>query len=268
MSKVIDQASFHRLLEQAPDIRTKALTLSTAIPHAGDWLHAVPSPALGLHLHDQEFRHCLQYWLGVPMLEEGSRCAVCQAASDRFGDHHVSCGGSGDRIHRHDSLRNALFTAAQSAALAPRKEAPSLIPGTSSRPADLYLPCWRHGKPAALDVTIISPLQKLTIQKASVTQGHALSVADGRKRALHQGVCQATGIDFVPLVVETLGGWSQEAVETIKAIGRLQGQRLGLPTTETTMHLFQRLAIQLWRGNACMWAMRAPVMAPSIDGAL
>ena len=105
----------------------------------------------------------------------------------------------------------------------------------------------------ALDVTIISPLQKLTIQKASVTQGHALSVADGRKRALHHGVCQANGIDFIPIVVETLGGWSQEAVETIKLIGRLQGQRLGLPTSESTAHLFQWLAIQLWRGNACMW---------------
>ena len=72
----------------------------------------------------------------------------------------------------------------------------------------------------------------------------------------------------IPLVVETLKGWSQEAVETIKLIGRLQWQRLGLPTSETTAHLFQRLAIQLWRGNACMWAMHAPVMAPSIDGAL
>ena len=33
---------------------------ATAIPHAGDWLHVVPSSALGLHLHDQEFHHCLQ----------------------------------------------------------------------------------------------------------------------------------------------------------------------------------------------------------------
>ena len=64
LSKVIDQACFNRLLDQAPDTRAKALTLSTAIPHAGDWLHVVPSSALGLHFHDQEFCHCLQYWLG------------------------------------------------------------------------------------------------------------------------------------------------------------------------------------------------------------
>ena len=65
LSKVIDQASFNRILDEAPDTRTKALTLSSAIPHAGHWLHVVPSSALGLHLHDQEFCHCLQYWLAT-----------------------------------------------------------------------------------------------------------------------------------------------------------------------------------------------------------
>ena len=72
----------------------------------------------------------------------------------------------------------------------------------------------------------------------------------------------------MPLVVESLGGWSLEAVENIKSIAHLQGQRLGLHISETTAHLFQRLAIQLWKRNACMWTMRDPVMAPSIDGVL
>ena len=126
---------------------------------------------------------------GVQMLEEGSRCAACQSAADYFEDHHVSCGGNGDRIHRHDSLRDSLLAPAQSAALAARKEVPSLIPGASSRPADLYLPCWKNGKPAVLDVTVIFPLQKLTIQEASTTQGQALSVADKRKPASHQNGC-------------------------------------------------------------------------------
>ena len=72
--------------------------------------------------------------------------------SDIYGDHQIGCGGNGDRIHRHDSIRDALFSAAQTAALAPRKEAPALIPGSSSRPADVYLPVWSRGKP---DVTVI-----------------------------------------------------------------------------------------------------------------
>ena len=88
------------------------------------------------------------------MLEKGIRCPVCQSPADLYGDHQVGCGGNGNRIHRHNSHRDALYSAAQSAALAPRKEVPALIPGTSSRPVDVFLPIWNRGQPAALDVTV------------------------------------------------------------------------------------------------------------------
>ena len=57
------------------------------------------------------------------MSDGESRCPLCagEIVADPFGDHQVGCGGNGDRIHRHDSLRGSLFSAAQSAALAPRK---------------------------------------------------------------------------------------------------------------------------------------------------
>ena len=174
LSHAIDEASYSALLAQAPDARSRALALSSSIRHAGDWFNVIPSSALGLHLQDREFRLCLQYWLGLRMSEEGARCRICHAVAEPFGDHQVGCGGNGDRIHRHDSIRDAVFSAAQSAALAPRREVPSLIPDTRSRPADIFLPNWKRGRPAALDVTVISTLQQLTIHGAASMQGHAL----------------------------------------------------------------------------------------------
>ena len=131
LSRLIDEACFNTLVESAPDVRSRALALSSSLPHAGDWLNVIPSPALGLCLLDQEFRLCLNYWLGLRMTDDVSSCSACgkSAAADPLGDHQVGCGGNGDRIHRHDSIRDALFSAAQSAALAPRKEVPTLIPG-------------------------------------------------------------------------------------------------------------------------------------------
>ena len=183
----------------------------------------VPSSALGLHLHDREFRLCVDYWLGLKMSDGESKCPLCagERVADPFGDHQVGCGGNGDRIHRHDSLRDSLFSAAQSAALAPRKEAPSLIPGSSSRPADIYLPNWCRGRPAALDVTVISTLQSLTLA---------------------------------------------EAVHNISRIGRHLGLRTGAQPSVSTRHLFQRLAISLWRGNATMWSQRLPTLPAWVDG--
>ena len=179
------------------------------------------------------------------MCQEGSTCPVCQVVTDGFGDHHVGCRGNGDLIHRHNSLRDTIFSAAQSAALAPRKEVPSLVSSSSSRPADIFFPCWKRGKPTAFDVTVISPLQQLTIQGASVTPGYAITVGEDRKFRIHLENCLAAGVSFVPLVVESLGGWSDEAIDTLRLIGKQQAQRMGLPSSHSINHLFQRLSIVL-----------------------
>ena len=140
----------------------------------------------------------------------------------------------------------------QSAALAPRKEFPSLIPGSSGRPADVYLLNWKRGQPAVLDVTVISSLQQQTLSGVAISPGHALWVGETRKMNAHVESCLAVGVFFVPLVVEALGGWSDEATRTITSIGRLLGRHLGIPPHESTHHLFQHLAISLWQGNAAL----------------
>ena len=215
LSRAIDQASFDALMASAPDTRSRALALSSAIHHAGDWLDVIPSPSLGLHLQDREFRFCLQYWLGLQMFEDNGICPVCKSDADRFGNHKVGCGGNPDRIHRHNSVRDAVYSAAQSTVLAPRREVPSLIPGSQSRPADVYLPNWHRGCPATLDITVISPLQQATIQGAATTQDHALLVGEARKFSAHGSQCQSDGITFIPCAIETVGGMSSLAALTL-----------------------------------------------------
>ena len=200
------------------------------------------------------------------MFQDGAQCPVCHTVADPYGDHQVGCGGNADRIARHNALRDAIFSAAQSAALAPRREVSFLIPCSLSRPADVYLPSWKGGRPAALDVTVILTMQQATIQGAAISQGHALLVGEVRKLAAHVDACPAVGVSFIPIVVETLGGMSASSVSTLACIGRLLGQRLGIPPADSTRHLFQRCAISLWRGNAALWIRRIPTLAPSVDG--
>ena len=66
------------------DVPLRQRHLSHSIDEA-----SYPSHALGLHLHDWEFRLCLQYWLGLQMVEEGARCPICQVVADPLGDHQV-----------------------------------------------------------------------------------------------------------------------------------------------------------------------------------
>ena len=128
LSLAIDEAAHQRLLSSAPSSRDSALAHSSALPHAGDWLNGVPSAVLGLHLHDQEFRCCLRYWLGVPHHSTRYSCPECRSTADSYRDHQVGCGGNRDRIARHNAIRDVLFHAAWSVALAPTKEAASVDP--------------------------------------------------------------------------------------------------------------------------------------------
>ncbi len=99
----------------------------------------IPSPLLGLHLQDREFRLCLCYWLGVPLHNDQFNCLECHGVADSLGDHQVGCGGNSDRISRHNTIRDVVFNAAQSAALGPLRETPGLVPDSASRPADVLL---------------------------------------------------------------------------------------------------------------------------------
>ena len=163
------------------------------------------------HAHakkNREFRCSLRYWLGVPLHNCPYPCPECRGTADIFGDHQVGCGGNGDRISRHNNIRDVVFTAAQSAAFAPSKETPGLVIGSLSRPADVFLPSWSCGRPAALDIHVISPLQQQTLSEASVTPGHALQVGVQRKLTSNLPACREAGVECIPIVAETLGGAS------------------------------------------------------------
>ena len=62
------------------------------------------------------------------------------------------------------------------------KEGHALIPGTERRPADILIPGWCGGRNAALDVTVIHPLQDGRVRTgAATTPGFALTYAYNRK---------------------------------------------------------------------------------------
>ena len=60
---------------------------------------------------------------------------------------------------------------------------------------------------------------------------------------------------------------SVDAINHIARIGRLVGQRLGTPAV-AVKHLFQRLSILIWKGNAALWARRLPLHSAWVDGSI
>ena len=135
--------------------------------------------------------------------------------------------------------------------------------------ADVLLPHWVAGKDAAMDVTIVTPLQTATMPGAANTAGHALDYAHGRKANGAEEECRRQGIAFLPLVAETFGGWHTGAQREVKKLAAAIARHTGQEEAEATSHLWSRLGILLQRGNAAILGNRVPALPGAhIDGIL
>ena len=242
------------------DSRTSARLLSLGLPQAGAFLNAIPNPNFGLSLIPENFRISICYRLGLPVYSFPHQCPACGKDSDIFGDHTIVCATEYERIHRHDVIRDAIHEAAKHAGLSPVPEA-RLVANSQSRPGDVFLPNWR-GKQTAFDIAVTSPLSQSALPRSSSTAGAAITAMKSSKMRKHFQPCRANGVSFVPLVVETLGGWDTDAIDHLRGIVKKAASRSPSPTETAIRQLFQRLSVLLQRANAGLIAARAPPLPP------
>ena len=91
-------------------------------------------------------------------------------------------------------------TGMSQAALGPRKEPAGLLPGSDYRPADVLLPFWANSKDAALDVSVVNPLQQQLAGQVAMEGANGVQHAFNIKMGKYSERCKAEGIVFIPLV--------------------------------------------------------------------
>ena len=254
LSLKVDLAN-QRLLSTHTEVageREVARLASVSLPHAGKWLNCPPMPAMGLHLRGEQFITAVKVRLGMQVYADARSCPACNRPSDTLADHSLCCGTGGERARRHDLLRDCLFDMAVEAGLAPVKEGRALIPGTERRPADLLIPGWCGGRDAALDVTVIHPLQAATRAGAATTPGYALTFAYDRKVRGAGELCRREGIAFIPVVAESLGGLHPTAVEQLRRLARGVAMKTGEEEGTALNHLLSRVSLTLMKGLSSM----------------
>ncbi len=157
---------------------------------------------------------------------------------------------------RHDRIRDLVYKEAQRASFSPTMEMPGLIAGSQSRPADVYIPSWIDGQKTAFDISVVSPTQDAIVDRAADFPAAAIEMRKTSKCRQHFDNCQAQGIFFQPLVVETFGGWDTDALKYLKDLARQSARRWGKTNAEEIKFLFQRLSGALQRGNATLLVER------------
>ena len=98
-------------------------------------------------------------------------------------------------------------------------------------------------------------------------RGAALNYAYDRKIRQAWQACHDQGIEFVPLPVETPGGWHPTAIRVLNKLGRQVARHIGKDDAEIQQHMFQRLSILLMKGNAALISSRSPdIISQEVDG--
>ena len=220
LSAALENIQFNSLFSQS-SVADKARLLSVSSPHASAWLSVVPSPGLGLSLDPNEHQMAIKWWLGLNTSPGSPPCALCpEHPLDPLGHHAVTCKRGGDAISRHNKLRDVVLQTCHRACISAKAEAGSGLGHElrNTRPADILASNWLSGKPAAFDLTVVSPLNPTFISEAGRTAGSAAVAAELRKHSANDAKCSELGWRCIPLVAESYGAWGSEAVQAFSRL--------------------------------------------------
>ena len=217
-------------------------------PHAGAWLAAVPSVPKKTLIPNGQFRGLVRWWLGAPLRASGlgQGCPRCGTPMDLLGDHAVCCRFN-NITRRHMALQDGLVDVARRADVACRKEAGG-GEEERTRPGDVFFPRWDTEGPAAVDVTVRHPLAP----SAPVGDLEGLERwrgrQEGEKRAKYGAQCGRLGWRFIPFVVDTFGGISQEGLDCVgRLLKGVVGQKEGWQRRGVEAEVWQALLMGVMR---------------------
>ena len=101
----------HTRSQNPSDIKKKmykARILCCSAPHASAWIRALPT--FLNKFSNLEWVIAMKRWLGIPTFNEEQICVTCHKQIMDIHGHHVSvCSVSGDRVKRHNALRDCFL---------------------------------------------------------------------------------------------------------------------------------------------------------------
>ena len=103
-------ASVDNLLEDAPDMHSRARLLAASSRESGVWLNAPLCSSLGLRMDDSTMRVAVGLRLGCSLCKP-HHCHHCGAAVDTRATHGLSCRQSEGHHYRHSSLNDIIYRA-------------------------------------------------------------------------------------------------------------------------------------------------------------
>ena len=117
---------------------------------------------------------------------------------------------------------------------------------SNTHPADILIPHWYMGKPAALDLSVTSPLNPLTRLEAGVTAGAAAKATEERNLKPTPASVQIW-VGYVSLLLRSpsYGAWGLTARDFFSNLGSRLATSLGKSKSVVIHELYGRLSMNL-----------------------
>ncbi len=206
-------------------------------------------------------------WLGIALFKcdsEFINCTACnKKVADPFGLHYIVCkvtkGIYYGMTKRHNGTRNSLFDWMKLALYDPEKEKHGLCINVGKHcPADVYVPIYHDGLPAAIDIGITSPLQSKYIVEASkeiLAVGNKYHDAKLKK---YRNMIDHDLLIYKPFILEAFGGFTEESQSILKKLCYDLKGRMRMNFSHLYNLKRRELVVKLWRANAKMVLDRLP----------
>ena len=248
LSGKLDDRVFNILLNSS-SVADKARLLSVSSPHAASWLSVVPLRTWGF-----TWIPLFSRWPsngGLDLTPQRAPNVHCAQVVHLITVATMQLPG-GDVVSRHNRIRDILVETCRRAHIGVKVEVGNNLSRDHSktRPADILLPNWFLGRTAALDVSITSPLNPVTLLEAGVSATAAAQATEARKHQANDPKCSELGWVCVPMVVETYGAWGKEATAIISSVASRLATSTCRPKSTILHEIYGRLNLNLVCANA------------------
>lgn len=212
---------------------------------SGAWLNVVPSPNIGTFLNNDVIRTCIGLRLGTKICHPFE--CVCGTLVDELGRHGLHCKKNPGKYFRHAELNRILHQSLSSINISSKLEPTGLFRDDGrKRPDGITYTAWEKGRSLVWDATCADSLAPSNMAGRSKRPGMASEKAVLRKHRKYSKIKQ--NHHFVAFAVESLGPWSNEAVNLVHKIGSNLIRITGEP--KSRRYLFERISLAIQQGNA------------------
>ena len=246
------------------DWRTRATRALNCAPHASDFLRVIPNQQGGAFIESECWQKRLSFRLSQRFVNAPSNCPRCHSAQDPFGDHALSCSNNGSYF-RHNVAREVFRDLISSAGFSV-KPGEAQLPHAPQKRADLLVNAFSDGKPLALDVSLIHPLQP-SLLHAEVDTKRLMAKRATLKAMTYQGDCAKAGWGFAALVGLTSGQWDSATASFIYKLAKNMSMAVGKDASWCQQQLWGKLSVHMARscGQQLVQCFPRDSGCPSLD---